>query len=206
MWGGSMSFETPMLWAIGFIVMFTVGGVTGVVLANAGIDTYMHDTYYVVAHFHYVMAIAAIFAMFGAWFYWIGKMIGRQYPEGLAKVQFWVFFIGVNVLFFPQHFLGVAGMPRRIPDYPDVFTGWNVVSSIGAAITMLGTLMFYYIVLYTAFAGRRTTVANPWGEGATTLEWTVPSPAPFHTHEELPVIGGGAHGHRPAHGHPYPAE
>ena len=206
MWGGSIEFKVPMLWALGFIWLFVLGGVTGVVLANGSIDFALHDTYYVVAHFHYVMAIAAIFAMFGAWFYWIGKMTGRQYPEGLAKVQFWVFFIGVNVLFFPQHFLGVAGMPRRIPDYPDVFTGWNVVSSIGAAITMLGTLMFYYIVLYTAFAGRRTTVANPWGEGATTLEWTVPSPAPFHTHEELPVIGGGAHGHRPAHGHPYPAE
>ena len=206
MWGGSLEFKAPMLYALGFIWLFVLGGVTGVVLANGSIDFALHDTYYVVAHFHYVMAIAAIFAMFGAWFYWIGKMAGREYPEGLAKVQFWVFFIGVNVLFFPQHFLGVAGMPRRIPDYPDVFTGWNVVSSIGAAITMIGTLMFYYIVLYTVFAGRRTSVANPWGAGATTLEWTVPSPAPFHTHEELPVISGGAHGHGLAHGRPYPAE
>ena len=153
MWGGSIEFKAPMLYALGFIWLFVLGGVTGVVLANGSIDFALHDTYYVVAHFHYVMAIAAIFAMFGAWFYWIGKMSGRDYPEGLAKVQFWVFFIGVNVLFFPQHFLGVAGMPRRIPDYPDVFTGWNMVSSIGAAITMLGTLIFYYIVFYTAFAG-----------------------------------------------------
>jgi len=200
MWGGSIEFKAPMLYAMGFIWLFVMGGVTGVVLANGSIDTAFHDTYYVVAHFHYVMAIAAIFAMFGAWYYWIGKMNGRQYSEGLAKVQFWVFFIGVNVLFFPQHFLGLAGMPRRIPDYPDVYAGWNYVSSIGAAITALGTLMFYYIVISTAMS-RSKAVANPWGEGATTLEWTVPSPAPFHTHEELPVIGGGGHGHglaRPA--------
>jgi cytochrome c oxidase subunit 1 len=130
-------------------------------------------------------------------------MSGRQYPERLAQVQFWIFFIGVNVLFFPQHFLGVAGMPRRIPDYPDVFSGWNMVSSIGAAITVAGTLLFYYIVFYTLRAGK-PALANPWGQGATTLEWTVPSPAPFHTHEELPVIGGG--GRVPAHGHPHPAE
>jgi cytochrome c oxidase subunit 1 len=206
MWGGSIEFKAPMLYAIGFIWLFVLGGVTGVVLANASIDFALHDTYYVVAHFHYVMAIAAIFAMFGAWYYWSAKMYGREYPEGLAKVQFWVFFIGVNVLFFPQHFLGVAGMPRRIPDYPDVFAGWNMVSSIGAAITMVGTLMFFYIVLYTLFAGKRVTVANPWGEGATTLEWTVPSPAPFHTHEELPVIGTAAHAHGHGHGHAFPAE
>ncbi|MFO1156680.1 MAG: cytochrome c oxidase subunit I [Rhodospirillales bacterium] len=203
MWGGSIEFKAPMLYAMGFIWLFVMGGVTGVVLANGSIDTAFHDTYYVVAHFHYVMAIAAIFAMFGAWYYWIGKMNGRQYSEGLAKAQFWVFFIGVNVLFFPQHFLGLAGMPRRIPDYPDVYAGWNYVSSIGAAITVLGTLMFYYIVISTAMS-RSKAVANPWGEGATTLEWTVPSPAPFHTHEELPVIGGGGHGH--GHGLARPAE
>ncbi len=205
MWGGSIEFKAPMLYAIGFIWLFVLGGVTGVVLANAGIDTAFHDTYYVVAHFHYVMAIAAIFAMFGAWYYWIGKMSGRQYSEGLAKLQFWVFFIGVNVLFFPQHFLGMAGMPRRIPDYPDVYSGWNMVSSIGAAITALGTLMFFYIVFQTVLGGRKAE-ANPWGEGATTLEWTVPSPAPFHTHEEMPVIGDGGHGHGHGHGHVRPAE
>jgi len=207
MWGGSIEFKAPMLYAIGFIWLFVLGGVTGVVLANAGIDTAFHDTYYVVAHFHYVMAIAAIFAMFAAWYYWIGKMSGRQYPEGLAKAQFWVFFIGVNVLFFPQHFLGMAGMPRRIPDYPDVYAGWNMVSSIGAAITALGTLMFFYIVFQTVLGGRKAG-ANPWGEGATTLEWTVASPAPFHTHEEMPVIGDGGHGHSHGHGHGHvrPAE
>ncbi len=204
MWGGSIEFKAPMLYAMGFIWLFVMGGVTGVVLANGGIDTAFHDTYYVVAHFHYVMAIAAIFAMFGAWYYWIGKMTGRQYSEGLAKVQFWVFFIGVNVLFFPQHFLGLAGMPRRIPDYPDVYAGWNFVSSIGAAITVAGTLLFYYIVINTLASGRKAA-ANPWGEGATTLEWTVPSPAPFHTHEEMPVIAGGGH-HSHGHGMPRPAE
>jgi cytochrome c oxidase subunit 1 len=200
MWGGSIDFKAPMMYAIGFIWLFVIGGVTGVVLANAGIDFALHDTYYVVAHFHYVMAIAAIFAMFGGYYYWVGKMGGRQYSEGLAKVQFWVFFIGVNVLFFPQHFLGLAGMPRRIPDYPDAYAGWNFVSSVGAAITMLGTLMFFYIVFHTLKFGRKAE-ANPWGEGATTLEWSVPSPAPFHTHEQLPVIGPHAH-----HGHAKPAE
>ncbi len=143
--------------------------------------------------------------MFGAYYYWIGKMSGRQYSERLAQIQFWVFFIGVNVLFFPQHFLGLNGMPRRIPDYPDAFAGWNMVSSVGAAITMAGTLMFYYIIWHT-FRYGKAAEANPWGEGATTLEWTVPSPAPFHTHEELPVIGASGHGHGPVHGGVQPAE
>jgi cytochrome c oxidase subunit 1 len=203
MWGGSIEFKVPMLFAIGFLWLFVIGGVTGVVLANAGIDFALHDTYYVVAHFHYVMAIAAIFAMFGGFYYWIGKMSGRQYPEGLAKIQFWIFFVGVNILFFPQHFLGLAGMPRRIPDYPDAFAPWNMISSVGAPITMVATLMFYYIIWHT-FRYGRAAEANPWGEGATTLEWSVPSPAPFHTHEELPVISGGGHGH--AHGGLKPAE
>jgi cytochrome c oxidase subunit 1 len=206
MWGGSIDFKAPMLYAIGFIFLFVMGGVTGVALANAGIDFALHDTYYVVAHFHYVMAIAAIFAMFGGYYYWIGKMSGRQYNEGLAKAQFWLFFIGVNLLFFPQHFLGLAGMPRRIPDYPDVYGGWNMVSSLGALLTMLGTLMFYYIVFHTARFGK-AAAANPWGEGATTLEWTVASPAPFHTHEVQPVISAGGHGGHGGHGaHPRPAE
>lgn len=198
MWGGSIELKTPMLYAIGFIWLFVIGGVTGVALANAGFDFVVHDTYYVVAHFHYVMAIAAIFAMFGAYYYWGAKMFGREYNETLAKLQFWVFFIGVNVLFFPQHFLGLAGMPRRIPDFPDVYAGWNMVSSVGAAITMLGTFMFLFSVWHTYRYGKKA-LANPWGEGATTLEWTVPSPAPFHTHEELPVIGSAG---TPKHGLP----
>ncbi len=191
MWGGSIDFKTPMLYAFGFIWLFVVGGVTGVTLANAGMDTVFHDTYFVVAHFHYVMAIAAIFAMFGGFYYWIGKMCGRQYNEGLAKIQFWIFFIGVNVLFFPQHFSGMAGMPRRIPDYPDAYAGWNYVSSIGAFITMAGTFLFLWIAYRTVTSGEKIG-ANPWGEGATTLEWTVDSPAPFHTHEVLPDMTGKA--------------
>jgi len=189
MWGGSIDFRTPMLFAFGFIWLFVMGGVTGVALANAGMDLAFHDTYFVVAHFHYVMAIAAVFAMFAGFYYWFGKMCGRQYPKFLAKLHFWLFFIGVNILFFPQHFLGMAGMPRRIPDYPDAYAGWNFVSSIGAYITAAAAVLFFYIVWKTLTSGEKVA-ANPWGEGATTLEWTVPSPAPFHTHEDLPDLRG----------------
>jgi cytochrome c oxidase subunit 1 len=193
MWGGSIRFTTPMLFAIGFIFLFTVGGVTGVVLANAGVDTVMQDTYYVVAHFHYVLSLGAVFAIFAGFYYWIGKMSGRQYPEWAGKVHFWVTFIGVNLTFFPMHFLGLAGMPRRIPDYPDAFAGWNLIASVGSFISFAGTLWFVGVALYTVFAGKRVG-ANYWGEGATTLEWTVSSPPPFHSYDELPVIGpGGAH-------------
>lgn len=185
MWGGSIKFDTPMLWAVGFIFLFTLGGVTGVVLANAGVTTAMHDTYYVVAHFHYVLSLGAVFAIFCGFYYWIGKMCGRQYNETLGKLHFWLSFIGVNLLFFPQHFLGLAGMPRRIPDYPDVYAGWNMVSSIGALITAIGTVLFFYIAIKTLTSGKKCE-DNPWGEGATTLEWSVPSPAPFHTHEDIP--------------------
>jgi len=187
MWGGSIRFSTPMLFAVGFIFLFTVGGVTGVVLANAGVDTVMQDTYYVVAHFHYVLSLGAVFSIFGGFYYWIGKMCGRQYPEWAGKIHFWVTFIGVNLTFFPMNFLGLAGMPRRIPDYPDAFAGWNNIASIGAYISYAGTIWFVGVVLYTVFAGKRVG-ANYWGEGATTLEWTVSSPPPFHSYEELPVV------------------
>ena len=187
MWGGSIKFDTPMLWAIGFIFLFTVGGVTGVVLANAGIDIALHDTYYVVAHFHYVLSLGAVFTIFAAFYYWIGKMSGRQYNETLGKLHFWVMFIGVNLTFFPQHFLGLAGMPRRIPDYPDAFAGWNLVSSLGSYLSIAGMFLFLFIVWHT-FARGAKVADNYWGEGATTLEWTVPSPAPHHTFEDLPVI------------------
>jgi cytochrome c oxidase subunit 1 len=187
MWGGSIRFSTPMLWAVGFIFLFTVGGVTGVVLANSGVDLVMHDTYYVVAHFHYVLSLGAVFAIFAGFYYWIGKMSGRQYPEALGKLHFWITFIGVNITFFPMHFLGLAGMPRRYPDYPDAFAGWNEVASIGAYIGFAGAILFVFIALYTVFAGRKIA-NNPWGEGATTLEWSVTSPPPFHSFDELPVV------------------
>ncbi len=192
MWGGSIRFTTPMLWAIGFIFLFTIGGVTGVVLANAPIDLAFHDTYYVVAHFHYVMSLGSLFAIFCGFYYWIGKMSGRQYPEWAGVVHFVTFFIGVNLTFFPQHFLGLQGMPRRYPDYPEAFTFWNEISSIGAYISYASTLFFVGVAIYTLVAGRKT-VDNPWGTGATTLEWTLSSPPPFHTYETLPQIKSEAH-------------
>src|SRR6202521_5948062 len=187
MWGGSIDFKTPMLWAMGFIFLFTVGGVTGVVLANAGVDFALHNTYYVVAHFHYVLSLGAVFSIFAGFYYWIGKMSGHQYNETFGKIHFWTTFLGVNLTFFPMHFLGLAGMPRRITDYPDAFAGWNLIASIGSYISFASTLFFVFIVLDTVFAGKRVG-ANYWGEGATTLEWTVSSPPPFHSFEELPVV------------------
>jgi cytochrome c oxidase subunit 1 len=187
MWGGSLSFETPMMWALGFIFMFTVGGVTGVVLANGGIDNYMHDTYYVVAHFHYVLSLGAVFSLFAGFYYWFGKMWGRNYNEFLGQLHFWVFFIGVNVLFFPMHFLGLDGMPRRYADYPDAFAGWNHVATTGYVIMAVSMLFFFANIAWSLIAGKRTP-ANPWGEGATTLEWTLSSPPPFHQFETLPRI------------------
>ena len=187
MWGGSIEFRTPMLWAMGFIFLFTVGGVTGVVLANAGVDRSLHDTYYVVAHFHYVLSLGAVFAIFGAWYYWFPKMSGYMYNETIGKAHFWLQFIGVNLLFFPQHFLGLAGMPRRYVDYPDAFAGWNWVSSMGSYLSAASVLVFLYGV-YAAFAAKKRAGDNPWGAGATTLEWTLPSPPPFHQFNTLPVI------------------
>ncbi|RMD89650.1 MAG: cytochrome c oxidase subunit I, partial [Alphaproteobacteria bacterium] len=187
MWGGSIDFKTPMLFAIGFIFLFTVGGVTGVVLANAGVDTVLHDTYYVVAHFHYVLSLGAVFAIFAGFYYWIGKMSGRQYPEWAGQVHFWLTFIGVNIVFFPMHFLGLAGMPRRYVDYADGYAFWHHVSTIGVYITAVGMVWFIGLVAYTLLRGKKAA-ANPWGEGATTLEWTLPSPPPFHQFTELPVI------------------
>ncbi len=192
MWGGSISFTVPMLWAIGFIFLFTVGGVTGVVLANSGVDTALHDTYYVVAHFHYVLSLGAVFAIFAGFFYWIPKMSGYRYNGFLAGLQFWIMFIGVNIIFFPQHFLGLQGMPRRYIDYPEAFSYWNQVSSWGYVITAVGVLVFL-VTLVEMFIVKRRAGDNPWGEGATTLEWTLSSPPPFHQFNELPVIKPDTH-------------
>jgi cytochrome c oxidase subunit I len=187
MWGGSISFKTPMMWALGFIFMFTVGGVTGVLLANGGIDNYMHDTYYVVAHFHYVLSLGAVFSLFAGFYYWFSKMSGREYNELLGQVHFWGFFIGVNVLFFPMHFLGTQGMPRRIPDYPDANAYWNHIASYGYIIMAASMAVFFVNVIWSLMAGKKAS-DNPWGEGATTLEWTLSSPPPYHQFETLPRI------------------
>jgi cytochrome c oxidase subunit 1 len=187
MWGGSIEFKTPMLWALGFIFLFTVGGVTGVVLSNAGLDVVLHNTYYVVAHFHYVLSLGAVFGLFAGFYYWFSKMTGYDYNESLGKLHFWVTFIGVNLTFFPMHFLGLAGMPRRYVDYPDAFAGWNMVASIGSFISTVGVLIFF-IVIIEAFRSGRKALNSPWGEGGTTIEWTVTSPPPFHTFENLPQV------------------
>jgi cytochrome c oxidase subunit 1 len=192
MWGGSISFRPPMLWAIGFVFVFTIGGVTGVVLANAGADRAFHETYYVVAHFHYVLSIGAVFSIFAGFYYWFPKMTGYMYNETIAKAHFWVIFVSINLTFFPQHFLGLAGMPRRYIDYPDAFTLWNRISSFGAYLSGIGAILFIYVI-YDAFAKKRLAGNNPWGPGATTLEWTVSSPPPFHTFETLPIIGSSEH-------------
>lgn len=187
MWGGSMSYKTPMVWALGFIFMFTVGGVTGVVLANGGIDDVMHDTYYVVAHFHYVLSLGAVFGLFAGFYYWFPKMSGKMYSEFLGQLHFWVFFIGVNVMFFPMHFLGLSGMPRRYPDYPAAFEKWNSLATFGYKIMAVGMGIFFINLVWSLIAGKKAE-SNPWGEGATTLEWTLTSPPPFHQFETLPTI------------------
>ena len=149
MWQGSIRFETPMLFAVGFIFLFTVGGLTGVILSNAGINAVFHDTYYVVAHFHYVLSMGAVFAIFAGWYFWIKNFTGLTYPEVLGQIHFWLFFVGVNLTFFPMHFLGLAGMPRRIPDYPDAYAGWNMVASFGSYVSTISVILFFYIVYIT---------------------------------------------------------
>jgi cytochrome c oxidase subunit 1 len=162
MWGGDIIMKTPMLWTIGFIVLFTLGGLTGIILANAGIDMALHDTYYVVAHFHYVLSMGAVFAIFGGFYYWIGKITGLQYPETLGQIHFWITFVGVNLTFFPMHFLGIAGMPRRIPDYPDAYDGWNAIASFGSQLSVVGAILFFYIVYSTLTSGERITNNRVW--------------------------------------------
>ncbi len=188
MWGGSIEFKTPMLYAIGFIFLFTVGGVTGVVLAQPGLDRAYHDTYYVVAHFHYVMSLGSAFAILAGCYYWIGKISGRQYPELLGKVQFWTLFIGANLTFFPQHFLGRQGMPRRYIDYPVAFEQWHWWSSIGAYIGGASFAFFIGLMVWTVLRGQRIENPNYWDDPYGTLEWTLPNPPPAHTFEILPTV------------------
>ena len=162
MWGGDIIMKTPMLWTVGFIVLFTLGGLTGIILANAGIDMALHDTYYVVAHFHYVLSMGAVFAIFGGFYYWIGKITGLQYPETLGQIHFWITFVGVNLTFFPMHFLGIAGMPRRIPDYPDAYSDFNAIASFGSQLSVVGALVFAFLVFYTLVHGKRVSKDYYW--------------------------------------------
>jgi len=193
MWGGSIVFLAPMYFAIGFLFLFTLGGLTGIILSNAGLDIALHDTYYVVAHFHYVLSMGAVFALFAGFYYWIPKITGFMYDEKLGQVHFWLFFAGVNLTFFPMHFLGLAGMPRRIPDYPDAFADWNWICSLGSNLSIVSTLVFFYVVydVMTCDDQSRRVSENPWqfsdAKEVPTLEWAVPSPPAFHTFEELPV-------------------
>jgi len=186
MWGGSIEFKAPMLFAFGFLILFTMGGVTGIVVSQAPIDRIYHDTYYVVAHFHYTMSMGAAFCIFAGVYFWFGKMTGRQYSEPLAKLQFWMFFIGVNLTFFPQHFLGRQGMPRRYIDYPEAFAYWNKVSTWGSMLSFASFLLFFGIIIYALRRGAKVTENNYWNEYADTLEWTLPCPPPEHTFEQLP--------------------
>jgi cytochrome c oxidase subunit 1 len=191
MWGGSIQYKTPMLFAVGFIFLFTIGGLTGIVLANSGLDIALHDTYYVVAHFHYVLSMGAVFALFAGFYYWVGKIFGRTYPETLGQIHFWITFFGVNLTFFPMHFLGLSGMPRRIPDYPDAYAGWNALSSFGSYISVVGIRRFFVVVAITSSSGKNKRCAeSPWAveQNPTTLEWLVQSPPAFHTFGELPTI------------------
>jgi len=200
LYGGSLRYNTPLLFTIGFLALFTIGGLTGVVLSNASLDVAFHDTYYVVAHFHYVLSMGAVFALFAGFYYWTPKIVGKTFNDFLGKIHFWTLFVGVNLTFFPQHFLGLAGMPRRIPDYPDAYTGWNTVSSFGSLISVVATVLFGYII-YDIFANQNKCDNNPWfvlpyfsshknGESqninpSNTLEWTLASPIPLHPFSHL---------------------
>ena len=201
LYGGSLRYTTPLLFTIGFLALFTIGGLTGVILSNASLDVALHDTYYVVAHFHYVLSMGAVFALFAGFYYWAPKIIGKTYNEILGKIHFWTLFIGVNLTFFPQHFLGLAGMPRRIPDYPDAFSGWNAMSSFGSLVSVIATILFCYII-YDIFVNQPVSSNNPWQvpsfftstkqfnnetKTANTLEWILASPIPFHAFKMLPV-------------------
>jgi cytochrome c oxidase subunit 1 len=192
MWEGAMTFETPMLFAIGFLCLFTIGGLSGVTLSMAALDVQLHGTYYVVAHFHYVLVAGALFSLFSAIYYWFPKMTGKMYHEGLGKFHFWWSMIWFNVTFFPMHFLGLAGMPRRIPDYPLQFTELNSIASIGAFMFGLGQLIFLYNIVMSIRSGQPAP-HKPW-EGGNTLEWEIPTPAPYHSFAEAPTLEVGENG------------
>jgi cytochrome c oxidase subunit 1 len=186
MWKGELTFETPMLFAIAFVLLFTIGGFSGLMLAIAPADYQYHDTYFVVAHFHYVLVPGSVFAIMAATYYWLPKWTGFYYDEKIGKLHFWTSAIFVNVLFFPQHFLGLAGMPRRIPDYPTQFADFNMISSIGGFLFGASQLIFVWAIM-TSVKGTKKATAQVW-EGAEGLEWTLPSPAPYHSFQTPPEI------------------
>jgi cytochrome c oxidase subunit 1 len=187
MFRGSITLETPMLFSIGFVFLFTIGGFTGLMLAIAPADQQYHDTYFVVAHFHYVMVAGAVFSMTAAVYYWLPKWCGRMYDEKMGKANFWISFIGFNLTFFPQHFVGLAGMPRRIPDYALQFADFNMMSSIGAFIYGASQILFIFIVIRTIVSGKKVDDPQVW-EAAEGLEWTIPTPAPYHTFSVPPEV------------------
>ena len=207
LYGGSLKFNTPLLFVLGFLALFTVGGLTGVVLSNASLDVAFHDTYYVVAHFHYVLSMGAVFALFAGFYYWTPKIVGKLYDDFLGKIHFWTLFVGVNLTFFPQHFLGLAGMPRRIPDFPDAYSGWNAVSSFGSLVSVVATMLFIYII-YNIFVNQNFSPKNPWAivsyffglnnetnnewskievPSSNTIEWALSTPMNLHAFEALPA-------------------
>jgi cytochrome c oxidase subunit 1 len=186
LWRGSITFETPMLFALAFVFLFTIGGFSGLMLAIGPVDMQYHDTYFVVAHFHYVLVPGAIFALMAGAYYWIPKWTGHMYDERLGKLHFWLSAISVNVLFFPMHFVGLQGMPRRIPDYALQFADFNRIASIGGFVFGLSQLLFVYIMIKTVRGGVKAT-DRVW-EGSHGLEWTLPSPAPYHSFTTAPEI------------------
>ena len=197
MWRGSMTFEAPMLWALAFIFLFTIGGFSGLMLADVPADYQYHDTYFVVAHLHYVVVTGSLFAIIAGVYYWLPKWTGHMYNERLSQWHFWLSVISVNVTFFPMHFAGLAGMPRRIPDYPMQFMDFNMVSTVGAFVFGLSQLLFIWLVIQTIRGGKKAG-DRPW-DGAKGLEWTLSSPPPYHTFTEPPspqtVHNEGPHGY-----------
>jgi cytochrome c oxidase subunit 1 len=193
MWQGSMTFETPMLFAVGFIFVFTMGGFTGLILAMAPVDLLLQDTYYVVAHFHYVLVAGSLYALFAGFYYWVPKWTGVMYNETRGKIHFWWSLISFNITFFPMHFLGLAGMPRRYADYAMQFADFNAVASVGAFAFGIAQVYFFFFVALPCMLGKGEKASQrPWndadGKGAEGLEWEIPSPAPFHTFENPPKL------------------
>ena len=198
LYGGDLLWRTPLYYTFGFLLLFVIGGFTGIILANSSLDIALHDTYYVVAHFHYVLSMGALFGILAGFYFWIGKMVGRKYDETLAQIQFWTLFIGVNVTFLPMHFLGIAGMPRRYSDYPDAYAGWNSVCSFGSLISIFSTILFIYIIYNTLVDGDVITEHNYWGHpmyfdlnvsNANTgpsLEWVIQTPPVGHNFSSIP--------------------